>query len=135
MQIKTSLKKKLKLIKQPKESITLTENQIKNIILEKNHIPIAIINPKNKIHTTYVYKSTSKNFIFYVCNNRKDCKGKGKIDIKDRIFYITEDCNTEIEHKNIEYKDFIELNKKNDLKNIDFKKIINSKILCRISNN
>ena len=33
-----------------------------------------------------IYKSTSKYFIFYIFNNRKECNGKGKIDLKDNKF-------------------------------------------------
>ena len=61
--------------------------QIKTIIEEKNHIPISIMNPKTKIKTIYVYKSRTKNFIFYVCNNWKKCPGKTKVNINKKSFY------------------------------------------------
>ena len=70
------------------------------------------MNPKTKLKTIYVYKSRTKNFIFYTCNNRKNRTGKGKVNIKIKKFIITEDCNYEEPHKNIEYSEFIELLKK-----------------------
>ena len=96
-------------------------NKIKKIIENKNHIPITIMNRRKKIKTIYVFKSRTKNFIFYTCNNRKKWTDKGKVNIQKKIFIITEDCNYEEPHKNIEYNEFVELLKKNDINNIDFK--------------
>ena len=73
-------------------SFKLTENQIKEIFITNKYINIKHINESNYINTTYVYKDKTKNFIFYQCKNRKDCAGKGKIDITNKEFIITQEC-------------------------------------------
>ena len=65
-----------------------------------------------------------------MCYIRKRCEGKGKIDINNKIFIITNLCNNKVEHDDIEYKDFSNLMKDKNLKELDFKK--NAKILFHI---
>ena len=73
-----------------------------------------------KIEIKYIYKSQSKNFIFYKCNQRPVCKGRGKININSKEFLITEKSNKNILHNKISYEDFIKYLEKNYIKNIDF---------------
>ena len=42
---------------------------------------LLIILLKKNMKTTLVYKSFSKNYIYYICKNRKSCKGRGKTNI------------------------------------------------------
>ena len=105
----------------------MNDIQIKNII--ENHIftTLTFYNPVDKIKTTYTYKSCSKNFIFYICKKRKDCNGRGKIDIKKKQFILIEKCNDKIDHTNITYEEFSEIMDKNDINKIDFNKYKNQK--------
>ena len=81
-------------------------------ILKKFNIPIKNSNESNGLTTIYVYKSKSKNNIFYIYKNRKQCKGKGKINIKKKQFIIAYKCDEIIIHFNIDYNEFIGLLKK-----------------------
>lgn len=45
------------------------------------------------IRTKNAYKSRNDKYIYYSCNKRKNCSGTGKIDIKEKIFIITNKCN------------------------------------------
>ena len=71
------------------KSFKLTDNQVKEIFINNKYINIKHIDEINYINTTYVYKNKTKNFIFYQCKSRKNCTGKGKIDIKKRIYNNT----------------------------------------------
>ena len=35
---------------------------------------------KTKIKYIYIYTSLSKNYIYFICNKRRQCKGGAKID-------------------------------------------------------
>ena len=64
-----------------------------------------------KIKTIYTYKSYSINL------KRNECKGKGKIDIKN---ILIEKCKDKINHRNITYEEFSEIMEKNDINIIKF---------------
>ena len=64
------------------------------------------MNPITKLKTRYAYKSHNKNYIFYICN-KKNCKGKGRIDLNTNNFYVTVYCNKETNYIEIEYSEFI----------------------------
>ena len=49
----------------------------------------------------------SKNNMLYICKNRKQCNGKGKINIKKKQFIITHKCDETISHFNIDYNEFM----------------------------
>lgn len=50
-----------KIIKPILSEFELTEEQIKEIIENKHYIPITHIDKKNKLKTTFIYKSRTKN--------------------------------------------------------------------------
>ena len=58
----------------------LTESQEDFIFNKKKFFKIDYYNKEEDIKTTYTYISETKNFIFYHCNVRKKCNGKGKIN-------------------------------------------------------
>ena len=66
--------------------VELGEELIKEIIEDGNKKAIFIKSPKSKMTIKYIYKSRSKNFIFYSCKLENKCQGKGKIDIKKKIY-------------------------------------------------
>jgi hypothetical protein len=68
------------------KDIHLKENEINEIINENNYIPIK--STINKITAKCIYLYKSKNYILYICNKRKQCKGRGKGDLKNKIFKI-----------------------------------------------
>ena len=109
------------------KSFKLTDNQIKDIFINNKYINIKHINETNNIKTTYVYKNKTKNFIFYQCKNRKDCTGKGKIDITNKEFIITEECKEKKYHNKLDYEEFITLMKEKKYNLIDFKNRYNQK--------
>ena len=86
--IKIKSYKPKKIIKPILSEFELQEEQIKEIIENKHYIPITLIDKKNKLKTTYTYKSTTKKFIYYRCKIRNKCLGNGKIDIKKSFLYI-----------------------------------------------
>ena len=59
------------------------------------------------IKTIYKYKFRSKNYIYYICQYRKKCEGKGKIHLNKKLFIITNLCNRNIEHDDIDYEEFV----------------------------
>ena len=73
-----------------------------------------------KIDIKYLYKSKSKNFIFYICSQRPECNGRGKININTKEFYITNLCDKQIVHNKITYEEYVNYIEKNDIENIDF---------------
>ena len=109
------------------KSFKLTDNQVKEIFINNNYINIKHIDEKNYINTTYVYKNKTKNFIFYQCKNRKNCTGKGKIDIKKKEFIVTQECKEKKYHSEIDYDEFIALMKDKKYNLIDFTKRENQK--------
>ena len=110
-------------VKNKKDNISfkLNETEIKEILENKNFIPIKHINEKNNVKTTYVYKSISKNYIYYICNNRKSCKGSGKININNNEFIITKTCDENAVHNKIDYDEFCQILKDKDYNKLDFK--------------
>ena len=70
--------------------------------------------------TIYTYKSKCKNFIYYICQIRNKCKGKGKIDRNKKIFLITEKCDSKIEHNKITYIECKNLIISKNIKEINF---------------
>ena len=93
------------------KSFKLADYQIKEIFINNKYIYIKHIDETNYINTTYVYKNKTKNFIFYQCKNRKNCTGKGKIDITNKEFIITQECKEKKYHTKLDYDDFINLMK------------------------
>ena len=80
-----------------------------------------------KIITKYYKKIIYKKFIHYECSKRRyGCVGKVKyeIKIKSKKFFIINECNTDIEHDVLSFKDFNEdyLNKNLDSYNMSYKK-------------
>ena len=62
--------------------IELTNEQIIKYINNKDYkTPFINHNEQNKIKTKYIYTSSSKNYIYYICKNRRKCKGAAKLDI------------------------------------------------------
>ena len=47
---------------------------------------------------------------------------KGKIDLNKKLFIITNLCNRNIEHDDIDYEEFVRLMKDNKIRDINFKK-------------
>ena len=107
----------------------LTDTQEDFIFNKKKFIKIDYYNKEEDIKTTYTYISETKNFIFYNCNVRKKCNGKGKINKNTKEFIITELCNKDIEHNNISYEQFVEEYEKNEgtVTNLNFSKRKNQK--------
>ena len=70
--------------------------------------------------TIYTYKSHCKNYIYYICQIRNKCKGKGKIDRNKKIFLITEKCDSKIEHNQITCIEFKNLIINKNIKDINF---------------
>ena len=87
----------------------LNEIKIENIIENENYIPITYNDDKTYVKTTYVFKYKSPNFTFYICNQRQNCNGSAKIDLKNKEFIITKGCNRNIKHNQINYEEFIDL--------------------------
>ena len=78
-----------------------------------------------KIITNYYKKIIYKKFIHYECSKRRyGCVGKVKYEIKTKKFFIINECNTDIEHDVLSFKDFNEdyLNKNLDSYNMSYKK-------------
>ena len=65
----------------------LSAQQIINIVGKKKKEKININDKELKSTITYVYKYSSKNFIFYVCSIRNKCPEKGKVNINSNEFY------------------------------------------------
>ncbi len=62
---------------------------MKKIIIEENYkTPIIHIDEETNIKTIYQYKSTSPNYIYYVCKLRNKFIGADKVDIKNNKFCI-----------------------------------------------
>ena len=126
-------KKMLKIKKIRKINIikefNLNSDEIKKIIEEKNYkTPIIHIDEETNIKTIYQYKSTSPNYIYYVCKLRNKYPGGGKVDIKNNKFCILYKCDIKIEHEYISYKEFKDFYQKNKTKEINLKKNIYNKI-------
>ena len=123
---KLTLKLNSKITTKPKLvniSFKLTDTEIKEIIHNKNYIPIKHLNETNHIKTNYIDKSNSKNYIFYICKNRKSCKGRGKISLQTKEFIITHECDENANHNNIEYNEFCSIMKEKQYNKIDFSNI------------
>lgn len=63
---------------------------------------------------------TGKNFMYYVCINRKLCKERGKIIKQKNEFVIINKCNKNVNHNHIAYEGYITLINNNELKKINF---------------
>ena len=116
------------------KNISLTENEINEIIKENNYIPIK--RNLNNINTKFIYLYKSKNFIYYACNKRKFCNGKGKVDLENKEFLITTECTNAKVHDKLEYDEFCELYNKNINNEINYKeKYIQKYIITYILSN
>ena len=118
-----SNEKKLKYLK----TLNLSKDKIDEIIKAKGKTKIEIYNEDLSRHIIYTFKNNTSNNYFYHCNKRPKCKGKAKYDLKEEKFYITEKCDKEISHYNLNYEKFLEIIESNKLNKIDFsiKKIKN----------
>ena len=64
-----------------------------------NYIPIAHSDGKAHITTIYKFKNKCKNNINYISRKGNSCKGRGKIDKKQKIFIITHQCDQKVTHQ------------------------------------
>ena len=110
---------KLKTIKYNKnknyKKFDLNKKEIKEIINNNHYIEIKHNDEETHISTIYKYKNKCKNFIYYICKERNKCNGRGKVDINEKKFIITENCNIEVKHNNMIYEEFVNLMKNNNI--------------------
>lgn len=102
------------------ECFELNETEKENIFEKNNYISIKHIDSNTGMKSIYKFKSQCKNYIYYICQIRNKCKGKGKIDRNKKIFLITEKCDSKIEHNQITYIEFKNLIINKNIKNINF---------------
>ena len=99
----------------------LSEYEYKEIINNKNIKKMAITKINNNIKTKFLFTSSSKNYIYYNCSQKRTCSGKAKIDLKTNKFIITTLSNKDINHEKLTYDELVEKIKNNILESIDFK--------------
>ena len=97
----------------------LNDAQIENI-KNHNYINLIFYNKRTKTKTTYVYKSYSKNYIFYICNKRKKCNGKGQIKLNTFEFIVNEECDENVEYCSLTYEEYSNYIDKKEYGNIYF---------------
>lgn len=99
----------------------LSEEEITKFINNRDfNNPIIKYDDSNKVKTKYIYTSYSNNYIYFVCNKRRKCRGAAKINIKNQKLIIIEKCDVNILHETITYKEFVKALEKNKLDGIDF---------------
>ena len=101
------------------DAFDLNSEEVEEIINKNNYIPIKHIDKESNITTIYKYKNKCKNFIYYICSERNKCYGRGKIDIKEKKFFITDKCDNKINHNNISYEEFFQI-----MKNKEYNKLL-----------
>ena len=135
-------KSKTKSLKNPKikkyfVKISLDDCIIKKIKEYKGKTDIPYFNKKNNIKTIFSFKNSSINYYYYQCNKRPKCHGYAKLDKNNKEFIITNLCTNYNIHNKLNYEEFSDLIKKNEINLIDFNIRKNQKNLIKyiISNN
>ena len=110
-----------------KKMIKLTDKTIEEIRDKKGKCRIEINNKELNIMTIYTFKSATKTTYYYQCNKRPNCNGKGKYDFIKEKFYITNECDKNIPHNELNYEKIYYLLENNQYQQVDFslKKIKN----------
>ena len=121
--------KKVKYCKTSLKEVILDKEVIKYIKANNGKTTINIFSKENNITTKYTFKKETKNFIFYQCNKRPLCKGKGKFNKIKEIFQITYYFSNYDKHKQLNYEDFFEKMENKSYNEIDFNITSNQKKL------
>ena len=79
--------------------IEISDNTIDNIISKNGKTKIEIYVKELNENIIYTYKNKAKNKYYYQCSKRPKCRGKGVFIIDKKEFYITNNCNENINHK------------------------------------
>ena len=105
--------------------LNLDSSLIKEIKEKNGKVDINILNPTNNIKTICSYRNESKNFYYYHCKKRRNCKDSGKIYKDNYQIEITNNCTDNENHKKLNYNEFesLYINKKLNLVDFNIKKI------------
>ena len=71
-----------------------------------------IYNDKDDINTVYRIQTISKNTIFYKCQERPKCQGRGKLNLKNEKFTEISECNFNVKHGRITFEKFKDIYEK-----------------------
>ena len=106
--------KKIKYNKKVIYSTILEEDVINNLKINEGKVDIKIYNPNNNKQIIYSYQNQPKNYYYYHCKKRRNCKGRGKLNKNNFTFEITNLCTNDEKHNKINSEEFESLyNKKN----------------------